>query len=97
MAHEQTAILMRECYGAIQGAEKAGLLAPHERKLTNAADVVDRERKQQDLEKYQWMYAAIDAATLAYPTESLRGSDLPKRIDLGGLTVVIRISPGAFT
>jgi glyoxylase-like metal-dependent hydrolase (beta-lactamase superfamily II) len=94
IAHEQTAILMRERYGAIQGAAKTDLLAPYERKLASAADATDRERRRQDLEKYRWMYAAIDAATLAYPTELLRGSDLPKRIDLGGLTAVIEFHPG---
>jgi len=37
----------------------------------------------------KWMYEAIDRVTLAYPTELLRAADLPKKIDLGGITVVI--------
>jgi glyoxylase-like metal-dependent hydrolase (beta-lactamase superfamily II) len=40
------------------------------------------------------MYATIDGTTLAYPTESLAPSQLPKRIDLGGLTAVIECHPG---
>jgi glyoxylase-like metal-dependent hydrolase (beta-lactamase superfamily II) len=37
----------------------------------------------------QWMYQAIDRVTLAYPTELLGPANTPKKIDLGGLTVLI--------
>ena len=37
----------------------------------------------------KWMYGAIDRVTLAYPTELLGSSDLPKKIDLGGIIVLI--------
>jgi glyoxylase-like metal-dependent hydrolase (beta-lactamase superfamily II) len=40
------------------------------------------------------MYDAIEAATLAFPTEPLAPSQLPMRIDLGSLTAVIESHPG---
>src|ERR1700684_2256695 len=40
------------------------------------------------------MDAATDPSTLAYPTELLASGQLPKRIDLGGITAVIESHPG---
>jgi len=94
LAHERAASLMKERYVAIQGVNKAPLLAPVEKKVANARDAADRARKQGDLEKFKWMYAAIDATPIALPTELLRVADLPKRIDLGGLTAAIEFCPG---
>jgi cyclase len=94
LAHEKVAGLMQERYVAVQGADKAPLLAPHEQKLARARDAVDKERKQADLEKFKWMYGVIDGTRIALPTESLRTTDLPKRIDLGGLSAVIEFCPG---
>ena len=40
------------------------------------------------------MYDAIDATTLVFPTEPLAPAQLPKRIDLGGLTAILEFHPG---
>ena len=40
------------------------------------------------------MYGAIDRVTLAYPTELPGASDFPKKIDLGGITVLIEHETG---
>ncbi|HKE22747.1 MAG TPA: MBL fold metallo-hydrolase, partial [Bryobacteraceae bacterium] len=37
---------------------------------------------------------AIEKASMAFPTEPLAPADLPKQIDLGGLTAVIEFHPG---
>jgi glyoxylase-like metal-dependent hydrolase (beta-lactamase superfamily II) len=94
MAHEKVASLMKERYAALQGVDKAPLLAQAEKKVAGAADSIDKARKQDDLGKIKMTYSAIDSATLAYPTELLRPADFPKRIDLGGLTAVIEFHPG---
>jgi cyclase len=94
MAHEKVGSLMKEQYAALQGVDKTPLLRRAEQKAKNAAGAVDRERKLADLEKIKLMYSAIDAATVAYPTEPLREGDLPKRIDLGGLTAIIEFHLG---
>jgi cyclase len=94
IAHEKVTTLMKEQYAALKGVAKAPLLAPHKKKLAQAVDDADRKRKEVDLATWTWMYDAIDAATLAFPTELLATADLPKRIDLGGLTAVIEFHPG---
>jgi len=94
LAHEKVTTLMKEQYEALKGVDKAPLLAPHEKKLAQAADDTDKKRKEVDLATWKWMYDAIGAATLAFPTESLATADLPKRIDLGGMTAVIEFHPG---
>jgi glyoxylase-like metal-dependent hydrolase (beta-lactamase superfamily II) len=94
LAHEKVAPLMKERYAAQKGADKAALLAPLEKRIAQAADATDRKRKEADLEAWKWMHDAIDAGTVVYPTEPLRAADLPKRLDLGGLTVLIEFHPG---
>jgi len=94
LAHEKVTPLMKEQYAALKGVDKAPLLAPLELKVAQATDAVDKKHKEADVEAAKWIYDAIDAATLAYPTELLAPADLPKRIDLGGLTAVIEFHPG---
>src|SRR5262249_30778451 len=97
LAHEKVTPLMKEQYAARKGVDKTALLEPLKKKLAQAADDTDKKRKEVDLETWKWMYDAIDAATLAFPTELLATADLPKRIDLGGLTAVIEFYPGHTT
>ena len=94
LAHDQVTPLMKERYAALKGVDKGPLLAPFEKRIARAADATDKKRKEDDLVKYKWMYDAIEAATLAFPTEPLAPAQLPMRIDLGGLTAVIESHPG---
>lgn len=94
LAHERVMPLMQQQYAARKGADKGPLLAPLEKRIAAAADSTEKKRKEEDLATWKWMYDAIDHATLAFPTESLTGSQLPKRIDLGGITAVIEFQPG---
>jgi glyoxylase-like metal-dependent hydrolase (beta-lactamase superfamily II) len=94
LAYEKVTPLMKERYAALKGVDKAPLLAAVEKKVAQAADATDKKRKEEDLEATKWMYDAIDATTLAFPTEPLAAVDLPKRIDLGGLTAIIEFHPG---
>jgi len=93
LAHEKVGSLMKERYADLKGADKATLLAPLEKRLAEASDDAERKRRQADLEAWKSMYAAIDAATLAFPTEPLKSADLPKRIDLGGMTAILEHHP----
>jgi len=97
LAHEQVTPLMKERYAALQGVDKAPLLAPWEQRLAQAQSEIDKAHKTSDLDALKWMFDSIDAARLAYPTESLAASDLPRRVDLGGLTAVIEFHPGHTT
>ena len=92
MAHARAPGLMKEQYGDLKGVDKAALTKPLRNKISEATDPVEKKRLQSDLGADQWMYQAIDATTLAYPTELLTAE--PRRIDLGDLTVVIEAHPG---
>jgi cyclase len=94
MAHSRALGLMKEQYGALEGVDKAALMKPLRSKISEATDPLEKTRLESDLAADRWMYQAIDATTLAYPTELLTAEQLPKRIDLGGLTVVIESHPG---
>jgi glyoxylase-like metal-dependent hydrolase (beta-lactamase superfamily II) len=94
LAHESVIPFMKRQYEALKGADKASLLAPFEKRVEAAATETVRKRRLEDLAKYKSVYAAIDSATFAYPTESLGSGQLPMRIDLGGLTAIIEYLPG---
>ena len=94
LAHERVGPLMKERYVVVTAAERATRLAPWERRLADATDPVDREHKSGDLRQMTWLLEAIEKASLAFPTEPLAPADLPKQIDLGGLTAVIEFHPG---
>jgi cyclase len=89
MAHESAPALMKERYAALQQIDKGPLLAPLEQKLAAATDPIEKRHLSSDLGALKWMYGAIDKVTLAYPTQLLGASDFPRKIDLGGITVLI--------
>jgi len=94
LAHERTPVLMKERYAALQGTDKAPLLAPFQRRLASATDPALKQRFEADLGRWKWMYDEIEAGKVVLPTELLRAADFPKHIDVGGLTVVIEFHPG---
>ena len=59
------------------------------RRRRRCIDPIIKRHLNSDLGALKWMYEAIDRVALAYPTELLGASDLPKEIDLGGITVLI--------
>lgn len=92
MAPSRASRLMKEQYGDLKGVDKAAVMKPLRNKIAAAADPVEKKRLESDLAADEWMYEAIDAATITYPTELLTAE--PRRIDLGGLTVMIESHPG---
>lgn len=94
MAHERAPALMKERYAELQHVDKRPLLAPMEKKAAAATDPLEKRHLNSDLGALKWMYEAIDRVTLAYPTELLGASDFPKKIDLGGITVLIEHEVG---
>jgi glyoxylase-like metal-dependent hydrolase (beta-lactamase superfamily II) len=67
MAHERAPGLMKERYAALQGVDKAALLAPLQPKIAEASDPQEKMRLQGDLGAQQWMHTAIDSTILHIP------------------------------
>jgi cyclase len=94
MAHVQVPVLMKDRYAQLQGVDKTALVRPLEKEMAAARRPIDRQHLESDLAAAKWMYTAVDAAELVYPTDLLNPADCPKRIDLGGVVAVIDSHPG---
>jgi glyoxylase-like metal-dependent hydrolase (beta-lactamase superfamily II) len=92
--HERVGPLIRDRFEVLKNMDRKAFLTWWEDQLAAAADPAERARKAGDLRLMQWLYDAVNRATLAYPTDPLAAAELPKRIDLGGLTAVIEFLPG---
>jgi len=93
-AHEKVAKLMTERYAALHNHDKAAFFAPAENHLRDAISEADKEHAQGDLNTLKFLAGMIDSAVLTLPTRSLAPSELPMKVDLGGLEVVIETHPG---
>jgi cyclase len=94
MAHERVPALMKEKYAQLRGADRAELLRPLEKEIAAARRKVDRDRLEAELGLTNWLHDVIDASDIAYPTDLLTPADCPKRIDLGGLIVIVDMHTG---
>ena len=93
-AHPLAGPLMIERYASLQGKDKAPLLAPYQKRLSDAATEAERLRAQSDLGAFQLIFGTIDSTVIALPNQPLDVSKLPLQVDLGGLTAVIETYPG---
>jgi len=93
-AHAKVATLMTERYAALQNHDKAAFFAPAENHLRDATSEADKEHAQGDLNTLKFLAGLIDGAVLTLPNRSLAPSELPMKVDLGGLEVVIETHPG---
>ncbi len=93
-AHEKVAALMTQRYAALQNHDKAAFFAPAENHLRVAISEADKEHAQGDLNTLKFLAGMIDSAVIALPSRSLAPSELPMKVDLGGLEVVIETHPG---
>lgn len=93
-AHERVGPLIRERFEVLRKVDRKTFLTWWEDQLAAASGPAERIRKAGDLRLMQWLYDAVNGATLAYPTDPLTAAELPKRIYLGGLTAVIECHPG---
>jgi glyoxylase-like metal-dependent hydrolase (beta-lactamase superfamily II) len=85
---------MKERYTPLTADQRTAALATWQHRLAAAETPADRAHREGDLRTMTWMLDAIDHGTMALPTEALAPADLPKRIDLGGLTALIEFHAG---
>jgi glyoxylase-like metal-dependent hydrolase (beta-lactamase superfamily II) len=94
LAHEEVGGLMKTRYVPMPASQRPAFLAPWQKRLAEATDPTDKAHKRGDLQTMSWMFDAVGAASLAFPTEALAPASLPTTIDLGGLTSVIEFHRG---
>ncbi|NJD61325.1 MAG: MBL fold metallo-hydrolase [Deltaproteobacteria bacterium] len=93
-AHAKAGPLMVQNYGMLQGKDKTEQIGSLEKRVRDAANEIERERAQGDLNLYKMIFQTIDSSVVALPNHPLDPETLPVSIDLGGIAAVIETYPG---
>ncbi len=88
-AHAAVAQRIVESYSPLQGAEKAAVLGPFEKRVADAKSDAERQHAQSDLGAITGVFQIANASVLALPNHPIDPARLPMSIDLGGLTAVL--------
>ncbi len=93
-AHASVAQRIVESYAPLQGADKAAVLGPFEKRVQDAKSDTERQHSQSDLKAITELFQIANSSVLALPNHPLDPAKLPISIDLGGLTAVLESYPG---
>jgi glyoxylase-like metal-dependent hydrolase (beta-lactamase superfamily II) len=93
-AHATVAKRMVENYVPLQGADKAAVLGPFEKRLSDAKSETEKAHAQGDLNAMTGVFAIANATLLALPNHPLDAGRLPMTIDLGGVSAVLESHAG---
>jgi len=93
-AHASAAQRIVESYAPLQGADKAAVLGPFEKRVQDAKSDTERQHSQSDLKAITELLQLANSSMLALPNHPLDPAKLPISIDLGGLTAVLESYPG---
>ena len=93
-AHATASKRIVDNYASLQGADKATVLAPFEKRVTDAKSDIERQHAQSDLNAVTGVFQFANSTILALPNHPLDPAHLPLKIDLGGLTAVLESYPG---
>src|SRR5258705_7995050 len=93
-AHASVAQRIVESYTPLQGADKAAMLGPFEKRVQDAKSDTERQHSQSDLKAITELFQVANSSLLALPNHPLDPAKLPISIDLGGLTAVLESYPG---
>jgi len=93
-AHATTAKRIVDSYFPLQGADKAAVLGPFEKRVSEAKSDVERQHAQSDLNAVTGLFQIANASILALPNHSLDPAKLPMTIDLGRVSAVFESYPG---
>ena len=92
-AHASAAQRMVESYSPMQGADRAAVLAPYEKRVKDAKSDAERQHAQSDLNAVTGVFQIANSSIIALPSHPLDPSK-PASIDLGGLSAVLEFHPG---
>jgi glyoxylase-like metal-dependent hydrolase (beta-lactamase superfamily II) len=93
-AHASVAQRIVESYAPLQGADKAAVLGPFEKRIQDAKSDAERQHSQSDLKVITELFQIANSSVLALPNHPLDPAKLPISIDLGGLAAVLESYPG---
>jgi len=93
-AHASAAQRIVESYAPLQGADKAAVLGPFEKRVQDAKSDTERQHSQSDLKAITELFQIANSSVVALPNHPLDPAKLPISIDLGGLTAVLESYPG---
>ncbi len=93
-AHAKAASRIVESYSVLQGADKAAVLGPFEKRVRDAKSETERQHAQSDLNAMTIVFTITNASVLALPNHPMDPDKLPMKVDLGGLTAVVESYPG---
>jgi len=93
-AHEKVVTLITQRYVPLQNRSKAAFFAAAETHLRDATSEDDKKHAEGDLGALKLVAGFIDSAVVALPNHSLAPADLPMKMDLGGVEVVLEAHPG---
>jgi len=93
-AHATAAKRMVENYVPLQGADKAAVLGPFEKRVSDARSETEKAHAQSDLNAMTGVFAIANAALVALPNHPLDAGKLPMTIDLGGVSAVLESYAG---
>jgi glyoxylase-like metal-dependent hydrolase (beta-lactamase superfamily II) len=93
-AHASVAQRIVESYAPLQGADKAAMLGPFEKRIQDAKSDTERQHAQSDLNFITLLFEVANSSMLALPNHPIDPAKLPMNIDLGALTAVLESHPG---
>jgi cyclase len=93
-AHSAVTQRITESYGPLQGADRATVLAPFEKRVQDAKTEIIKQHAQSDLTAIGRVCDLVKKSALTLPNRPLDPAKLPLTVDLGHLSVVIETYPG---
>ena len=93
-AHHSAARRIVENYSVLQGADKAAVLGPFEKRVKDARSETERQHAQSNLNAVTGIFQAANATVLALPNIPIDPAKLPMTLDLGSLSAVFESYPG---
>ena len=92
-AHANAAQRITQSYAPLQGADRAAVLEPYEKRVKDAKSDAERQHAQTDLNAITGVFQIANSTVIALPSHPIDPSK-PTAVDLGGLSATLEFYPG---
>jgi len=93
-AHSAVPQRITSSYAPMQGADRAAVLAPFERRLKDASSDAAKQHAESDLRAMGNVFDLVNKSALTLPNRLLDPAKLPLNVELGHFPIVIEDYPG---